>query len=174
MLKPRRAKDIIPYAPKMFAMLNTAYDNLYGYTALSQKQMDYYTKMYFSFIRPEYVSLVIDESDDVVGFGITMPSMAEALRKAKGSLFPFGFIHLLRAMRKNDVIHMYLLGVKPDYQGKGVLALVFHELNKAFIENGMKIALTHPQLEENQKILSIWKNYESRINIRRRIWIRDI
>ncbi len=174
LLKPKKAKEIRPYAKKMFTMLNDAYKDLYGFTALSQKQMDYYTKMYFDFIRPEFVSLIIDENDDVAGFGITMPSLAKALRKANGSLFPLGFIHILRAIRKNDIIHMYLLGVRPDYQGKGILALVFHELTKAYIENGIKIALTHPQLEENLKILSIWKNYESRINIRRRFWIRDI
>jgi GNAT superfamily N-acetyltransferase len=136
--------------------------------------MDNYTKQYFGFIRPEFVSLVIDSNDDVVGFGITMPSLSKALQKAKGSLFPFGFIHLLHAIRKNDTIHMYLVGVRPDYQGKGVLALVYHELTKAYIEAGIKIARTHPQLEENFRAVSIWKNYDGRVNIRRRCWIREI
>jgi hypothetical protein len=173
-LKPRKAKDIRPYANKMFTMYNDAFSDLYGFTALSKKQMEYYTKMYFSFIRPEFVSLVIDTKDDIVGFGITMPSLALALQKAKGSLLPFGFMHLLRAMRKNDIIHMYLVGVRPDYQGKGILALVYHELTKAYIDAGIKLTRTHPQLEENFKAVAIWKNYESRVYIRRRVWIKDI
>ena len=173
MLKPRKAKEIRPYANKMFTMYNDAFRDLYGFTALSQQQMDYYTKMYFGFIRPEFVSLVLDAKDDVVGFGITMPSLALALQKAKGSLLPFGFIHILRAIRKNDIIHMYLVGVRPDYQGKGILALVYHELTKAYISAGIKLARTHPQLEENLRAVAIWKNYDSRVYIRRRVCIKD-
>jgi hypothetical protein len=174
LLKPRKAKEIRPYANKMFAMYNDAFKELYGFTALSQKQMDYYTKMYFDFIRPEFVSLVLDANDDVIGFGLTMPSLALALQKAGGKLLPFGFYHILKAIRKNDIIHMYLVGVREDYQGKGILALVYHELTKAYIEHGIKITRTHPQLEENLRAVSIWKNYDSRINIRRRVWIKDI
>jgi len=174
LLKARKAKEIRPYANKMFTMYNDAFRDLYGFTALSQKQMDYYTKIYFGFIRPEFISLVLDDQDDVVGFGITMPSLALALQKAKGSLLPFGFIHILRAIRKNDIVHMFLVGVRPDYQGKGVLALVYHELTKAYIDAGIKLTRTHPQLEENLRAVAIWKNYESRVYIRRRVWIRDI
>ena len=173
-LKPRKAKEIRPYAVKMFTMYNEAFHDLYGFTALTREQMDTYTKQYFGFIRPEFVSMVLDQNDDVVGFGITMPSLSLALQKAKGSLFPFGFIYLLRAIRKNDTIHMYLIGVRPDYQGKGVLALIYHELTKAYIDAGIKIARTHPQLEENFRAVSIWKNYDGRVNIRRRCWIKDI
>ncbi|MCX6267294.1 MAG: hypothetical protein NTW16_08065 [Bacteroidetes bacterium] len=123
LLKPRKARDIRPYAVKMFAMYNDAFRDLYGFTMLSKEQMEEYTKQYFGFIRPEFVSLVLDSKDDVVGFGITMPSLSLALQKARGSLFPFGFIHLLRAMRKNDTVHMYLVGVRPDYQLKSVVDL---------------------------------------------------
>lgn len=172
MLKPRKASDIRPYAAKMFTMYNDAFREIYGFTALSPEQMKSYTRQYFGFIRPEFVSMVLDTRDDVVGFGITMPSLSLALQKSKGLLFPFGFIHLLRAMRKNDTIHMYLIGVRPDYQGKGILALVYHELTKAYIATGIKIARTHPQLEDNFRAISIWKNYEGRVNIRRRCWIR--
>ncbi|MEI6173759.1 MAG: hypothetical protein WCR01_08400 [Bacteroidota bacterium] len=173
LLKPRKAKDVLPYAPKMFTMYNKAFYELYGFTALTQEQMDLYTRQYFGFIRPEFVSMILDSSDEVVGFGVTIPSLSLALQKAKGSLFPFGFIHLLRALRKNDVVDMYLIGVHPDYQGKGVLALIYHELNKAYLKAGIKLARTHPQLEENFKAISIWKNYNSRINIRRRCWKKN-
>jgi hypothetical protein len=173
LLHARKAKEIRPYAHKMFSMYNDAFRDLYGFTPLSEKQKELYTQQYFGFIRPEFVSLVLNPDDDVVGFGVTMPSLSLALQRAKGSLWPFGFIHLMRAMRKNDTIHMYLIGVRPDYQGKGILALIYHELTKAYIDAGIKTALTHPQLEENFKAISIWKNYEGRVNIRRRCWIKD-
>jgi ribosomal protein S18 acetylase RimI-like enzyme len=174
LLSPRSAKEIRPYAAKMFTMYNDAFRDLYGFTALNKAQMDNYTQQYFGFIRPEFVSMVLDDHDDIVGFGITMPSISLALQKAQGNLFPFGFIYLLRAMKKNDTIHMYLVGVRPDYQGKGILALVYHELTKAFIDNGIRIARTHPQLEDNVRAISIWKNYDSRVNIRRRCWIKNL
>ena len=174
LLKPRKASEIRPYAAKMFAMYNKAFYDLYGFTELTKRQMDSYTQQYFGFIRPEFVSLIIDNQDDVVGFGITMPCLAKALQKAKGRLFPFGFLHILRAMKWNDTIHMYLIGVRPDYQGKGVLALVYHELNKAYIDAGIKLARTHPQLEENFRAITIWKNYDARVNIRRRCWINEV
>ena len=174
LLKPRKAKEILPYATRMFRMYNDAFHDLYGFAPLTQKQIDSYTKQYFGFIRPEFVSLIIDSQDDVVGFGITMPSLSVALQKAKGTLFPFGFIHLWRALHKNDIVDMYLIGVRPDYQGKGILALIYHELNKAYINAGVRLARTHPQLEENLKAVSIWKNYDYRVNIRRRCWIKQL
>jgi hypothetical protein len=174
LLQPRKVKEVKQYANRMFTMYNDAFRDLYGFTALTQKQMDHYTKMYLGFIRPKFVSMVIDANDDVVGFGITMPSLSIALQKAKGRLLPFGFFHILRAMRKNDIVHMYLVGVRPDYQGKGVLALVYQELNKAYLEAGVRLTRTNPQLEDNLKAVAIWKNYDSRVNIRRRLWIKEI
>jgi hypothetical protein len=174
LLRPRNLKELRPYVAKMFALYNTSFYDMYGFTSLTEKQVDYYSKKYLSFIRPDFVSFVIDSQDDVVGFGITMPSLSKALQKSHGSLFPFGFIHLLRAIRKNDVAHMYLVGVRPDYQGKGLLALIYQELNHTYIKNGIKLSRTNPQLEDNLKAVSIWKNYDSRLNIRRRCWIKDI
>ncbi len=168
-----KRKDLLPYARKMFEMQNIAFNELYGFAALTERQMDLYTNQYFGFIRKEFVSFVIDEKDEVIAFGISLPDISGALRKCNGTLFPFGFFHLMRGMKKNDAIHMYLLGVRPDYHGKGVLAMIFEDLHKAYLENGIKITTTHPQLEENIRALSIWKNYEGRVNIRRRCWIKS-
>jgi hypothetical protein len=171
-LKVKNTKELLPYAKKMFAMLNQAFDELYGFTALSEKQMDNYTKQYFGFIRTEFVSFVVDRNDDIIGFGISMPSLTRALQKSQGRLFPFGFIHILRAMKKNDTIDMYLNGVRPDYHGKGINALYYNELHKAYIRNHIKKAVTNPQLEDNAKALTIWKNFNGRQHITRRCWIR--
>ena len=140
----------------------------------SQGDAEYYTIRYLKLVRPQLISLVIDKEDNVAGFGVAMPGLAKAMRKTKGSLFPFGFIHLMRAIRQNDSVHLYLVGVRPDYQGKGLLALVYQELHSTFIKYGFKLASTHPQLEDNLRAVSIWKNYDSRIYIRRRIWTGDL
>jgi hypothetical protein len=171
-VKAKKSKELLPYAGKMFVLLNQAFDELYGFTALTQKQMDMYVKTYFGFIRPEYVSFVIDEHDEIVGFGVSMPSLTKALQKSNGRLFPFGFIYMLRAMKKNDTIDMYLNGVRPDYQGKGVNALYYNEMHKAYIRNHITRAVTNPQLEDNAKALTIWKNFNGRQHLTRRCWIK--
>ncbi|MCX6306200.1 MAG: hypothetical protein NT040_14650 [Bacteroidetes bacterium] len=171
-LKTKKAKDLLPYAPKMFRTLNAAFGDLYGYTALTQKQVDMYIKAYFGFVRPEFISFVIDEEDEVVGFGVSLPSLTKALQKCDGKLFPFGFIYLLRAMKKNDTIDMYLNGVRPDYHSKGVNALYYNEMHRAYIKYGIKKAITNPQLEDNAKALTIWKNFNGRQHLTRRCWIK--
>jgi hypothetical protein len=174
MLKPKTAGELRPYIAKMFHLYNNAFNDLYGFTALSEQQIEYYSKKYLRLIRPDLISLVIDKEDDVVGFGICMPNLSRALQKTRGSLYPFGFIHLLKAIRQNDQVQLYLIGVKPDYQGRGLLALIYQELHVTFVKCGFLSARTQPQLEDNLKAVSIWKNYENRIYIRRRVWSRDI
>jgi GNAT superfamily N-acetyltransferase len=173
-LKPQTVNQLQPYIRKMFLLYNLSFHDLYGFTALTERQIDYYTRKYLRLIRPDLISLIIDKEDDVVGFGICMPSLSHALRKTKGSLLPFGFIHLMRAIKQNQNVQLYLVGVRPDYQGKGLLALVYQELHATFLKYGFKVARTHPQLEDNLKAVSIWKNYNSRIYIRRRIWTCEI
>ncbi|MCX6279781.1 MAG: hypothetical protein NT004_17060 [Bacteroidetes bacterium] len=170
--KAKKSKELLPYAPKMFNTLNAAFSELYGYTELSKKQIDMYIKAYFGFVRPEFISFVLDEKDDVIGFGISLPSLTKALQKCNGKLFPFGFIHLLLAMKKNDTIDMYVNGVRPDYHAKGVNALYYNEMHRAYIKYGIKRAITNPQLEENAKALTIWKNFNGRQHLTRRCWIK--
>ena len=172
LLDARKAKELLPYAKKMFTLLNDAFSELYGFVALTEKQMENYTKQYFSFIKPEFVSFVIDKNDDVVGFGISMPSLTRALQKCNGKLFPFGFLHILHAMKKPEIIDMYMNGVKPEYHGKGVNALYYNKLHKAYIRAGIKKAVTNPQLEDNAKALTIWKNFNGRQHLTRRCWIK--
>jgi hypothetical protein len=172
LIKAKKAKELLPYAPKMFQTLNAAFNDLYGYTALTTKQVDMYIKAYFGFVRPEFISFVVDEQDDVVGFGVSLPSLTKALQKCDGKLFPFGFLYLLRAMKKSDTIDMYLNGVRPDYHSKGVNALYYNEMHRAYIKYGIKKAITNPQLEDNAKALTIWKNFNGRQHLTRRCWIK--
>ena len=172
-LEVKKAKELRPYAKKMWVMLNDAYQVLYGFAPISEAQMDAYTDQYFGFIRPEFVSMLVDVNDDVVGFGISLPNLTKALQKSNGRLFPFGFLHLLKAMKKNDLVDMYLVGVRPDYHGKGVTAMIFNQLHQAYLKYGVKFTISSNQLEENAKALTIWKNFEHRQHIRHRCYIRQ-
>jgi hypothetical protein len=173
LLRAKRSKDLIPYARKLFHVYNDSFRDLYGFIPLTEAQMDFYTRQYFSFLDPSFVSMVLDSRDEPLAFGISMPAMGKALQKAGGSLFPFGFFHLLRAMKSNDTVHMMLVGVRPGYREKGVLAPVFCELTGNYIRKGYKTAVTHMMLEENSGVLSIWKNYENSVVARRRCWVKD-
>ncbi len=174
-LKVKRAKQLLPYAEDMFHTLNKAFSHLYGFVPLTDRQIKHYINQYFGLIKPEFVCFVLNEKDEVVGFGVTMPSITRGLIKAKGKLFPFGFIHILRDLYgKNDIMDMYLNGVRPDYQGKGVHAIYYAELMQSYIDHNVKIAISNPQLEENARALQLWKHYEHRTHIRRRSYRKEI
>ena len=163
------------YGQKIFDLINDAYAELYGYSALSQRQIDYYVKMYIPVLRLENVSLIVDEHDDLIAVGIAMPSLSKALQKSRGRLFPFGFVPLLKALKgKNDVVDLLLVAVRPDYQSKGVNALLFSDLIPVFIRNGYKYAESNPELEENEKVQSQWQYFERHQHKRRRAYTKKI
>ncbi len=169
-----KPKQLLPYAMDMFRALNVAFKDLYGFVPLNEKQMQLYIKQYFGFIKTEYVCFVLDKNDKVVGFGINLPSLTKALQKTNGKLFPFGFLNVLKAMKNNDTIDMYLNGVLPEYQGKGVHTLYYNTLTKAFIKGGFKYAVSTSQLEENAKALNVWKLFNPRQHITRRCYIKKL
>ncbi len=171
-LDAKKAKDLLPYAKKMFITLNEAFGHLYGYVPLTDKQIKKYTNDYFSMINTKYVCFVLDKNDDVVGFGISVLSLSKALQKAKGKLFPFGFIHILKALKKNDTVDMLLQGVKPEYQKKGVVSVFYNKLMQAYIDDGIKIAITSHILENNKDSHQLFDAYDTRQHLRRRIYIK--
>ena len=136
-LKVTRTKELLPYTKEIFHVLNESYKGLYGVFPLTEKQIDMYINQYFRLVRHEYISVILDREGRVAAFGVTIPSLAKALRKSWGRLFPFGFIHLLRALRKNDTVDLCLIAVRPDLQGKGVNALLMHELNKIYLRHNI-------------------------------------
>jgi GNAT superfamily N-acetyltransferase len=173
-LKVKKAKEILPYANEIFYVLNDAYKDLYGFIELSDKQIQMYVKQYFGFIRPEFVPVVLDSAGKVVAFGIAMPSLSRALQKCNGRLFPFGFLHVLRAIKQNRNADLYLTAVRPDMQNKGVNAILIHEMNKVFIKNGIEKVETNRELEGNFKVQSQWKFYEHRQHKRRRCYKKEL
>ncbi len=173
-IRAKKPKEILPYAKPIFELINSAYSDLYGVTPLTEKQIAYYTKQYFGFMRTDFVSLIVDKEGKLAAFGITMPSLSLALQKADGQLFPLGFIHILKAMKKNDTVDFLMIAVRKDLQGKGVNAMLMYELNKSYIKNGIKYAETNHELEDNTKVQSIWKDLDAKQHKRRRCFIKHM
>jgi len=171
----KKRKEVVDkYALKIFDLLNLCYKDLYGFSKLNEKQIAFYIKLYFSFFRLDTVSVVVDEKDDVVALGIAMPSFTKALQKAKGSLFPFGWYYMLRALNKNNVVDLYLMAVHPDYQNKGVNSIMFADIMPTSAKNGYKFAESNPELETNTKMSSQWGSFEYVNHKSRRVYIKDI
>ncbi|HHY81777.1 MAG TPA: GNAT family N-acetyltransferase [Clostridiales bacterium] len=169
----KKSKDILPYARAIFEMINEAYKDLYNVVPLSDEQVDFYVKQYFSIVNPDYIKIVLDKDDRLAAFGIGFPSLAEALKRTKGKLFPLGFVRLLKAMKVNNSVDLLLVAVRPDLQGKGVNALLMKAMAEACWKNGIKIAHCNPQLENNLKVRSQWKHFTGQQNKKRRCYYKD-
>lgn len=167
-------KDIMPYVDKMFDLFNTTYSKLASFVAVSARQKEYFKKKYISFINPEYILFVVDKNDKLIAFSIVMPNFAHALQKAQGKLFPFGFYHLLKARKASKEVLFYLIGIEPEYQNKGVTALIFREYFRVFKEKGIEKCIRTPELEENNAIHNLWKNFNSVVDRRRRTYRKDL
>ncbi|MCM1520219.1 MAG: hypothetical protein NC098_05480 [Lachnoclostridium sp.] len=156
------------YGKALFDLINEAYDNLYGYSPLTPAQIDYYIDMYLDFIRLDFLSVVVDNDDNLVGVGVTMPSLSEALIKSRGKLFPTGWFHLLRALKgHNDVVDLMLIAVRSEYLNKGVNALFFYDLIPAYIRAGVKEAESNLELEENTNVQAQWEYFDHELHRRR-------
>lgn len=175
-VKFKSKKEAKKYGQELFSVLNEAYDGLYGFHRLTKKQIDFYIGQYLGFIVTDLLSMVLDEKGRLAGFAITMPSLTKAFQKAKGEILPFGFIHILRAIQKNDTADMYLIGVLPEYQKYGVTAIIFNDLLNAYIKRGIKTAITNQMLESNQNILAQFNEFQenSEIYKRRRCYKKEI
>jgi len=175
-LKFKKRKEIWPYARKIFETLNSAYSQLYAFTPLSPEQIDYYVKMYIPMLRLDLITLIVREADDVIaGFAITLPNLSHAMQKAQGSFLPFGFLHLLKALySKPKVIDLYLMGVLPEYRGKGVNALIFNDLIPRYISLGAEYAESNPELETNNAIQAQWDYFRTEHHKTRRAFIKRI
>jgi len=166
--------DILRYADALFDMLNTAYEDIYGFVKLTPEIIANLKKEFISYLDHRLVSIITDAQNNVVGFSIAMPSMAKALKKANGRLFPFGIFHLLKAMKKNDLADLVLIGVRPDYQNKGVHALMFDKVLYTLISKGYKYVEMTRVLENNKKMLQLSKMFETRVHKRARCYIKSL
>lgn len=162
------------YADGIFSVMNACYAPLHGFSELSPAQCEDLKDQFIPNLQLDFVSVIVDKDDRVVGFGVTLPSLSEALQKAKGSLFPFGFIHILRALKKNDTIDALLIAILPEYQDKGVNAMIFSKIGQSMNRHGIKYVESTRELEDNHSVQNIWGRFEHRLHKRARVYLKNI
>lgn len=161
---------------KLFHLINHTYCDLYGYSELSERQIDQYVKLYLGLLDLNLVSFIVDENEDIVAFGVMIPSMSKALQKAGGKYFPFGWFHLARALvfKKTDTVDMLLIAVRRDMRKQGLPALVIYDLHPRLRRMGFKWCESNPELEDNVKVQNLWSIFDPVQHKRRRIYTKDI
>lgn len=164
------------YGQEIFQLINEAFKPLFGYSELSQKQIDQYVKTYLPILDLKLISLITEPDGRLIGVGISMPSMSRALQKAKGKMFPFGWWHLLKALKwkKPKILDLMLVAIKPEYQGKGVNSLLFYDLLPIYIQEGYEYVETNVELETNAKVQQQWIYFERRQHKRRRCFKKTL
>lgn len=164
------------YGRKLFKLINETYCVLYGYSLLSEKQIDQYVDTYLSLVDAKMLTFVEDADGELIGAGISIPSLAEPLQKCNGEIFPFGWWYLLKTMfiKKPDTLDLLLIGVRPDYQNRGVNSLVFVDLFENYRKLGFKYAETNANLETNVKVQAMWDPFEKELHKRRWVFGKDL
>lgn len=164
------------YGHKLFKLINETYCVLYGYSLLSEKQIDQYVDMYLSIVDTKMLTFVENEDGDLVAAGISIPSLSEALQKCNGEIFPFGWWHILKSMfwNKPDTLDLLLIGIRPDYQNKGLNSLVFVDLFDNYKKLGFKYAETNANLETNIKVQAMWDPFEKELHKRRWVFAKEL
>lgn len=164
------------YGQKIFNLINNEYSHLYGYSRMSQKQIDQYVNMYLPILDLRMVTLIEDADDNLIGVGVSMPSLSKALQKAKGKRLPFGWWHLLKALRFNrpKTLDLMLVAVKQEYQNKGVNSLLFTDLIPTYQALGFKDAESNPEMETNNKVQAQWEYFDTIQHKRRRAYKKNI
>ncbi len=167
-------KDLYKYAMELFETYNRAFASLYCFSPLTQKEYKLIVKQFIPVINQDFVVILLDKKDRLAAFAITMPSIAEALQKAKGTLLPFGFIHLKRALSKYSEMEMNLIGALPEYHNKGINAIIFHQLNIQYLKYGVKKLVSYPMLENNESVQRLFDYYPMAPYMRRRCLVKKI
>jgi ribosomal protein S18 acetylase RimI-like enzyme len=167
-------KALLKRAEEIFQVLDEAFEEIYGAVPLTEKQIRYYVEQYFSFVDKDFIQVAVNEKDEIVGFMISLPNLSRAFQKAKGRLLPFGWFHILRALKKFDVVDFYLAGIKKEYRGQGIDLLMVLEMANSLFKKNVRLCESNPELETNKKIQSQWKYYNPIQHKRRRIYKKQV
>lgn len=167
-------KKMVSYFPQCIELLNDTYRNLHGFSELSKGQADDLIAQFVPNLNTDFVSIILDEDDKPVAFGISMPSLSRAMQKANGKLFPFGFIHILHAIRHNDTLDLLLIGIDEKYKGKGVNAMIFDKIAPFIKSYGIRHLETTRELEDNTSVQNMWNRFETRLHKRARCYKKNL
>ena len=165
------AKD----AQEAFKVIDVAFSVLHGSVPLTDAVIDKALEDYIPLVNLKYICSIKDKEGKIAGFAVLVPSIAKALKKSNGRMLPFGMFRMLKALKgKNDTLEMFFVAVLPEYQSKGLPAIMMYQLTRMCVENNVKICETGPELEENEAVRSFWKNFDARQHRRRRCWKKEI
>lgn len=165
--------EMKPYSLKIFHLLNNAFSDLFSFVPMPDDVLQFYIDKYITILNPNFVKVIEDKDNNVIGFIISLPSLSEAMQKAKGNVFPFGWWHIKKALKSPKVADLLLTGVHPDWQASGVVALLITELQQIMIDHGVKYVETTGMIETNEKAISMWKNYDHVQHKRKRCYRKD-
>ena len=169
-----KTNELLPYGSKFFNIVNNAFSDLFSVVAFDDEMKNYYINRYIKLLNPKFVKVIENEQKEAIAFIIGLPSLSEAFQKTRGKLFPFGFIHILKAMKHPVVVDLLLAGIEPSYQSKGVSAILITELQKTMLENGVKYAETTGIFENNYEAINHWKSYEHIQHKRKRCFSKKL
>lgn len=170
----RNRSEVEPYLDGLFQCLNAAYANLHGFSELSEGQCEDLKKQFLGNINVDYVSIILDADEQVVGFGVALPSLSKAMMRAKGFIFPFGWIHMLKALKQNDTIDLLLIAIDEKYKNKGVNAMIFDKFAKGITKNGIRFIESTRELEDNTSVQNLWRYLEHDLTKRARTYLKKI
>ena len=177
-VKVKNSKELLRRYPKMeyFDVLSDAYSKLYNYQPLTYEQKKFYSEYYFPLLNFDFLTIIENDKNEIVALGLGMPDLTLALQKANGSLFPFGWYHLIKALKakKMDAFDLLLIAVRPDYQEHGAHALIFAEQIPWFGKYGIHRVETTSILETNTKNQANFTGFEHRIHKRHRAYCKKI
>lgn len=166
--------ELEPYLDGAFKCLNAAYSKLHGFTELTPGQCEDLKKQFVTNINVDYLSIILDGDEQVIGFGVALPSLAVAMQKAQGSMIPFGWYHLLKALKKNDTLDLLLIAIDDKYKNKGVNAMIFDKFAKGITKNGIKYIESTRELEDNTSVQNLWHYLEHTLTKRARVYEKQI
>ncbi len=155
-----KTKELLPYGASIFKIINNAFSQLFSVDEFDDEMIQYFVNRYIKLLNPEFVKIIVNENNEPIAFIIGLPSLSEAFQKARGKLFPFGFIYILNAMKNPKVVDLMLTGIEPSCQNKGVSAILITELQNTMLEKGVKYAETTGIFENNHDAINHWKSYE--------------
>ncbi len=173
--RPKNRKELKSKAEDLFRVLNAAFANIYEFCPLTDAQVQLYINQYFPLVNKDFICMILDKEENVVGFAITVPSLAKAIRKSRGRLFPFGWIRILHAMNHGHLVEAMMVGAAPEHQGNGANVMILKDMQLIAMKYGITKMITNPQLEDNIKAITMFgKYYETQPYMRRRCYVKNL
>ena len=172
--KPKTMAEVMPLIDPMFDLFNESYAKLTSFVAISDRQKQFFKDKYIDMVNPEFLKFIEDDKGKMIAFSICMPSLTKALKAAGGKLWPFGWLRLWWAKKHTDEVLFYLIGVDPEWQNRGLTAIIMAEYFKSFRDHGIKYCVRTPELEENNAIHNLWKFFNSPVTKKRATFIKDL